>query len=38
MALMLRGREVDFYRFPDGYLPTEFTEATDVPLTAAAAG
>jgi hypothetical protein len=23
---------VDFYRFPDGYLPTEFTEATDKPL------
>ena len=25
---------VDFYRFPEGYLPTEFSEATDVPLTA----
>jgi predicted TIM-barrel fold metal-dependent hydrolase len=23
---------VDFYRFPDGYLPTEFHEATDEPL------
>lgn len=25
---------VDFYRFPDGYLPTDFKEATDKPLVA----
>ena len=27
---------IDFYRFPEGYLPTEFHEATDIPLTAKA--
>ncbi|MEQ8840295.1 MAG: amidohydrolase family protein [Acidimicrobiales bacterium] len=27
---------VDFYRFPDGYLPTEFHEATDEPINASA--
>ena len=26
---------VDFYRFPEGYLPSDFKEATDVPLVAA---
>ena len=33
-AKILWDNTVDFYRFPDGYLPTEFHEATDVPLTA----
>ena len=26
---------IDFYRFPEGYLPSQFTEATDKPLVAA---
>lgn len=33
-AKILWDNTVDFYRFPDGYLPAEFHEATDVPLTA----
>ncbi len=35
-AKILWDNAVDFYRFPDGYLPTEFHEATDEPLTASA--
>ena len=34
-AKILWDNAVEFYRFPDGYLPTEFHEATDEPLTAA---
>jgi hypothetical protein len=33
-AKILWDNAVDYYRFPDGYLPTEFHEATDVPLAA----
>ena len=35
-AKILWDNAVDFYRFPEGYLPTEFYEATDIPLTAKA--
>ncbi|MGI9577012.1 MAG: amidohydrolase family protein [Microthrixaceae bacterium] len=33
-AKILWDNAVDFYRFPDGYLPADFAEATDIPLTA----
>ena len=31
-AKILWDNALDYYRFPDGYLPTEFHEATDLPL------
>ncbi|MEZ4291937.1 MAG: amidohydrolase family protein [Myxococcota bacterium] len=33
---ILWDNSIDFYRFPEGYLPSQFKEATDKPLTAAA--
>jgi predicted TIM-barrel fold metal-dependent hydrolase len=33
-AKILWDNAIDFYRFPEGYLPTDFAEATDQPLVA----